>query len=1234
MKANRLNKTIVIASLASLLGGLQGGPIHPVYAAEGSAPSVLVEDFEDGISDVKFNPKRMYSASLHLEDDKKHVRNGQYSARIDYDMIDIVDNPSQIEVGYKAGRIPVAGYPVKVGMWVYGNNEGHLLTTKFRDQGGSSFQAEFYDENDTGINWQGWKYIEAAVPQGKTGPIVLELFFQLKQSNMSKKNKGSIWVDDITFIYEETDEDRDVPVIHPVSPVENEVLTSPLDELKVELADAGSGLDLTTLSVLLDGADITADVRYSPDTQLLTYPGSDVDGGYHELVIEVKDRNGNPAGMTYAFTVNAGERLLMTAPAEAVSNERYPVTISIQDYIKAEQAQFALQYDSATLQVESVVQADGISLDTTTDNERGTVQIRLDKMTAAHARDAVTVNFRVNSHAVLERGEKYKRITMSQGSLTAGQVQTNSPLAPPIHYTIAFPYQLRMTGVGLGTVSTLTVLDREGRPYEGADIMFTGLLKQSSVVTVTAPTATIYEDDDTSSGVLRVAQAGERYYASAEPEDGLYEVILPDGQVSGYILASDVQPQLLSGSLGKTDAHGQLKTDLATLALGTYQIQAVNGDQNSKVVPYEVVEQYGTDVPQYVQTYVAEDMSSQLSVAWQTKSDRTVTYIETIEASQWGTSNSPTAAQVKQQQAESELQVLSMKENGAKGEIRFHNALVTGLKANTAYKYRVGYEGNWSAWYDYSTVDRDTSTPTSFLFITDSHTNQAHGMQTYQELMASALKQHPSTQFIMHGGDMVDAGGAFEEWQKFWEASSIYATKLPSALTLGNHDVKSEGKEVFTKGANFPLNGPESQRQYAYSYNVDDTHFIVLNSEGTEEQMIEQASWLEQDLNDNDKKWTIIMFHRPAYHTESGRQSLVEYTQKYFAPIIEAKQVDLVLVGHDHVYGRTYPMQNGKPNLSSTKGTIYMDGGASGWKFYDGTKYDYLSYIFDEDVPVYSYITVTEDKIQVEARTIAGQAVDTFSVVKAKASEPAPWYPSPSTSPAPAPTPEPTPTPVPAPVPSPTPTPSPAPTATKPVFNDKVDVAAVRERLKQETSAPAVSFSDVPATSWSASYVERASKLGIVTGYSDGTYRPDNRVSRAEFATMVAKALALPQSGTASFPDTQGHWAAKAIAALHEHGVINGYKDGSFRPDQEVTRAEIVAMLARLTDYVPGAAATFEDTATCFASEPINAFTAAGIVSGAGNGLFKPNAPATRAESVAMIIRLLDTLLASETVTR
>lgn len=1358
-------KKIMLSLAFALLGTdlLTGmGTKAYVQAADGDE-SIIVEDFEDGISDVKFTPKRLYEASMHLEtleslESNKYVRNGEHSARIDYDMIDIVDNPSHIEVGYQSSQ-PVTGYPIKVGMWVYGHNEGHLITTKFRDGNGSSFQAEFYDDTTDGINWTGWKYVEADVPQGKPGPIVLELFFQLKQSDMSKKNKGSIWVDDIRLIYEEVDEDLDVPVITPIAPVANGVLTAPLDELQIELTDIGAGLDLDTLSVRLDGTDITADVQYSPDTSLLTFPGERIDGGYHELAIQVNDLNGNPAEKMYSFTINAGERLAMTAAEEAESNEIYAVEVSLQDYLNADSARFELKYDPNTLQVEHIAPASGVSETSTIDEANGTVQVGLDGISADVADGVATISFRVNSEAVLARGEAYKTVTMSSSELASGGMATSTPLASPVRYTIAFPLHLEMTGFGIDTTSTFTVTDRDKRPVEGVDVYFTGLLKQSSLLTIETVTANVYEDDDATSEVLRVVTEGQRYYGSGEPDDGWYEIILEDGVTTGNIAAADVASVTLDGTLGMTNAAGQLTTNLATLALGSYQVQAVQSDQNSKVVKYEVVATYGSATPEFVQTYVAEDLSTQLSAAWQTNSATKDTFIQYIEASEWGIGEEPDASFVKVQPSESELQVLSLKEKGARGEIRFHNVLVEGLKANTAYKYRVGYEGHWSAWYAYSTLDQDNATPLSFLYVTDSHTKEDAGLEEYQELMVDAFEQYPSTQFVMHGGDMVDTGGALDEWRQFWRASSVYATSFPSALALGNHDVKSEGKDVFVKGANFPMNGPESHLQYAYAYDIDDTHFVVLNSEGTEEQMIDQADWLQEDLESNDKKWTIAMFHRPAYHTEDGRDTLVEYTQTYFAPILEKMGVDLVLVGHDHVYARTYPMMDGKPNKSTNKGTVYLDGGAAGWKFYDGQKYDYLTHIYDENVPVYSAIEITQNEITIEARTNEGVLIDEFAVTKPKTEEPS----NPGT--------------IGGTIPDQTPDADKVltgqeveaavesgrllidmsenggtigiPVGLAELFkqledgevviavpnqpniviqgqeinrllqdNDdaktivlsveyvtsteqeklvkqlqttkkkadalivgfmvkatagetstsisykldldwdevtaytnlyeigadgkltlvKANVAHDADRLEWESGHVYAAFeivtnySDLSSDHWSYDYIQLLSATNLVTGVDAERFAINAPITRAEFTTIIARALKLSATGDGKFDDVEEDaWYTDAVIAAAEKGIINGQSDLLFNPHARISRQEMAVIIKRAYDYLIESntgikgQATFNDMddAEAWAVDAIAIVEQLGIIQGSGNGKFHPQSPLTRAEATKVIAKLL-----------
>ncbi|SFA74875.1 3',5'-cyclic AMP phosphodiesterase CpdA [Cohnella sp. OV330] len=992
-KSQKSLTRIIVGSMAVLLAVPFAVPATAKHVAF-AAPTVpdadgvlMLEDFESGNAGVvKLNPKRVVSAGASIETEKQHVRNGNYSLRIDYDMIDVVDNPSQLELAPGTGSIAIQGKPIKVGLWAYGSNDGHLLTTKFRDSKGSSFTPAYYADDTVGVNWTGWKYIEVDVPQDKIEGSSLELYFQLKQSDMSKKNKGSIWIDDVQLIYKENALDREVPAIEAVSPAPNAVLTSDLDKFEVRIQDvqAGavtpSGIDPSSISLSVDGQDLTAQSAYSEETKLLSLPAALITSGYHEVVVAAKDQAGNPARLSYSFTEDAGERLVMSAPAEAVSNELYEVTVSLAGDRTSSSSKVALQYDPGTLTVEQIVAKNGTTATKTSDND-GKLLFDVNDIKASG--ELATVQFRVSPDAVLSRGERFKLVKMSAGSLVS-DAATVSSLAQPVRYTIAFPYLMTVEGVGLNSTSTFKVTTHDGTPFAGADVYLRGMLEQMAVVKLSAQ-ASVYEDDDTSEPVVATLPEGTRIYGTPEADDGWFEVMLPDGATTGYVEETSVDAASivpLNLSLGQTDEKGELKTNLTTLALGSYKAQAVVGSKNSAAMSFEVVEPYGSLKPEYIQTYVTEDLSTQLSVGWTTSPMAPTNAIQYVKAADWAKdAPTPDASKVTTVEAESANQVLSELENGPKGEIRFNAALIGGLSESTAYKYRVGSEGAWSDWYDYATTDAKTSTPVSFVFVTDSHVKADTGKETYQSLVQNALEKYPDTQFLMHGGDAVDVGGAFAEWKRFWEASASYATFLPSATTLGNHDVKGEGKEVYAKGASLPDNGPDAYKEYAYAYDVDDTHFVVLNSEGTKEQMALQAEWLRKDLDANKKKWTIAMFHRPVYHTEAGRGNLAEDVKIYFADILESHKVDLVLVGHDHVYARTYPMAAGKIAANGA-GTVYLDGGSSGWKFYDGEKYDYLNFSYDDDVPVYTHVRVADDAIKVEARTLTGELVDSFAIAK------------------------------------------------------------------------------------------------------------------------------------------------------------------------------------------------------------------------------------------------------------
>ena len=214
--------------------------------------------------------------------------------------------------------------------------------------------------------------------------------------------------------------------------------------------------------------------------------------------------------------------------------------------------------------------------------------------------------------------------------------------------------------------------------------------------------------------------------------------------------------------------------------------------------------------------------------------------------------------------------------------------------------------------------------------------------------------------------------------------------------------------------------------------------------------------------------------------------------------------------------------------------------------------------------------------------------------------------------------------------PVPTPTSVPAPQIK---FNDKIvkidDVITSLTKQVEEVKAnpTTVQFTDT-GSHWANKTVYIFAKLGIVKGYENNAFRPNASITRAEFATIISKVFGIngPTSGSSELSDVSGHWAEAAIGSLQASGVISGYKDGTFKPNQEISRAEIIAILAKIIDLDRVNAANapaFTDINQVWNKEQIEKAAAAGIVSGAGNGTFLPNNQASRAEALTMVLHVL-----------
>lgn len=204
------------------------------------------------------------------------------------------------------------------------------------------------------------------------------------------------------------------------------------------------------------------------------------------------------------------------------------------------------------------------------------------------------------------------------------------------------------------------------------------------------------------------------------------------------------------------------------------------------------------------------------------------------------------------------------------------------------------------------------------------------------------------------------------------------------------------------------------------------------------------------------------------------------------------------------------------------------------------------------------------------------------------------------------------------------------PVSDKPALQATVtDAERLRTKVRNALlAASPIRFQDVPETHWASKAIKYASQIGIVQGVPSGEFRGTDHVTRAQFATMIVRALGIDPTGKAGFfTDTNGHWAEACISALHQLGIVQGTDGGKFEPDRVISRAEMSAILARTLDLSASDGPRFTDTSGHWAAEAIDQLSHAGIVLGVGEGRFAPDATATRYEAAMIIVRMLDIVL-------
>ena len=154
---------------------------------------------------------------------------------------------------------------------------------------------------------------------------------------------------------------------------------------------------------------------------------------------------------------------------------------------------------------------------------------------------------------------------------------------------------------------------------------------------------------------------------------------------------------------------------------------------------------------------------------------------------------------------------------------------------------------------------------------------------------------------------------------------------------------------------------------------------------------------------------------------------------------------------------------------------------------------------------------------------------------------------------------------------------------------------------------------------------ETSISKAYIFGYEDGTFRPDGSVTRAEAAAMLARLANLDTSDSSrpNFIDVRSGWYNGAINALVKAGYMKGYPDGTFRPNGKITRAEFAQMITAI-DKANRGSAPFADVKNHWARPAIDQAYANGRIKGYPDGTFRPNNDITRAESVTIFNNIFD----------
>lgn len=320
-----------------------------------------------------------------------------------------------------------------------------------------------------------------------------------------------------------------------------------------------------------------------------------------------------------------------------------------------------------------------------------------------------------------------------------------------------------------------------------------------------------------------------------------------------------------------------------------------------------------------------------------------------------------------------------------------NKAEMKNLKPNTTYVYRVVNDDFVSPAYTFNTSGTGNF---SFIAAGDPQIGgdeRASDTLKWDATLSTLKRNFPDAAFMVTMGDQVNAAGNEEEYNGFLDRDVLKS--LPLATTIGNHDSGNPAYSQHFYNPNVtPYGGCNAGTDYWYEYN--NTLFMHINSNS--ENYAEHRAFMKEAIAScPDANWKIVIFHHSIYSAANhANSSSVLNRRENLVPMMNDFDVDVVLMGHDHIYVRSYmvdgftPIKSERENTEVTnpKGILYMTlNSSSGSKFYGiSGKYDYAAVQSQERLPSLSHVEVTDQSFSITVHRLDGKlsVMDSFTIKK------------------------------------------------------------------------------------------------------------------------------------------------------------------------------------------------------------------------------------------------------------